>query len=83
MEPRRTYPEEFVEPCIPTLAAKPPCRPGWVHEIKRDGYRVIVRRDGKAVRPFTRRDLHWTDRYPERLAVSIESHHFSESDHIG
>jgi hypothetical protein len=44
----------FVEPCIPTLAAKAPSGPGWVHEIKHDGYRLIVRRDGKAVRPFTR-----------------------------
>jgi ATP-dependent DNA ligase len=26
-----------------------------VHEIKHDGYRLIVRRDGKAVQLFTRR----------------------------
>jgi ATP-dependent DNA ligase len=29
-----------VEPCIPTLTAKPPAGPGWVHEIKHDGYRL-------------------------------------------
>jgi ATP-dependent DNA ligase len=34
-----------------------------VHEIKHDGYRLIVRRDGKAVRLFTRRGYDWTDRY--------------------
>jgi bifunctional non-homologous end joining protein LigD len=34
-----------------------------VHEIKHDG-RLIVRRDGKAVRLFTRRGNDWTDRYP-------------------
>jgi bifunctional non-homologous end joining protein LigD len=33
-----------------------------VHEIKHDGYRLIVRRDGKAVRLFTRRGHDWTDR---------------------
>jgi ATP-dependent DNA ligase len=33
----------FVDPCLPTLAAKPPSGPGWVHEIKHDGYRLIVR----------------------------------------
>ena len=27
-------------------AAKPPGGPDWVHEIKHDGYRLIVRRDG-------------------------------------
>jgi hypothetical protein len=42
MAPCRTYPEEFVEPRVPTLAAKPPCRPGRVHEIKHDGYRLTV-----------------------------------------
>jgi ATP-dependent DNA ligase len=37
MAVRRT--DGFIEPCIPTLAAKPPSGPGWVHEIKHDGYR--------------------------------------------
>jgi ATP-dependent DNA ligase len=40
----------FVDPCIPTLAAKPPSGPDWVHEIKHDGFRLIVRRDSNAVR---------------------------------
>jgi hypothetical protein len=44
----------FVAPCIPTLAVKPPAGPGWVHEVKHDGYRLIVRRDGETVRLFTR-----------------------------
>jgi hypothetical protein len=34
----------FVDPCIPTLAAKPPAGLGWVHEIKRDGYQLTGRR---------------------------------------
>jgi bifunctional non-homologous end joining protein LigD len=54
----------FVDPCIPALADKPPAGPGWVHEIKHDGYRLIVRRDGEAVRLFTRRGYDWTGRYP-------------------
>jgi ATP-dependent DNA ligase len=40
----------FVAPCIPTLAHKPPSGPGWGHEIKHDGYRLIVRREGAIVR---------------------------------
>jgi bifunctional non-homologous end joining protein LigD len=35
-----------------------------VHEIKHDGYRLIVRRDRPAVRLFTRRGHDWTNRYP-------------------
>jgi bifunctional non-homologous end joining protein LigD len=34
------------QPCIPTRAAKVPAVPDWIHEIKHDGYRLIVQRDG-------------------------------------
>jgi ATP-dependent DNA ligase len=54
----------FIQPCIPTRAAKPPSGPDWVHEIKHDGYRLIVRRDGENVRLHTRRGYDWSDRYP-------------------
>jgi hypothetical protein len=52
MAPGRTFLAGIVEPCIPTLAAKPPSGADWVHEIKHDGYRLIVRRDGDTVRLF-------------------------------
>jgi ATP-dependent DNA ligase len=54
----------FIEPCIPTRATKPPAGAGWVHEIKHDGYRLIVRREGETVCLFTRRGYDWTERYP-------------------
>jgi hypothetical protein len=44
----------FVEPCLPSKAARPPSGPLWVHEIKHDGYRLMVRWDGSRVRRFTR-----------------------------
>jgi ATP-dependent DNA ligase len=72
MATRRIRTDGFVDPCIPTLAAKPPSGPDWVHEIKHDGYRLIVRRDGKAVRPFTRRGHDWTDRYPAIAAAAAK-----------
>jgi bifunctional non-homologous end joining protein LigD len=34
-----------------------------VHEIKHDGYRLQVRREGYAVRLFTRRGYDWSSRY--------------------
>jgi bifunctional non-homologous end joining protein LigD len=52
------------EPCIPTKATKVPDRPEWIHEIKHDGYRLIVQRDGKRVRLFTRNGHDWRDRFP-------------------
>jgi ATP dependent DNA ligase domain len=62
----------FIDPCIPSCAPKPPSGPGWVHEIKHDGYRLIVRRDGKTVRLFTRRGHDWTERYPAVAAVAAK-----------
>jgi bifunctional non-homologous end joining protein LigD len=52
------------QPCIPTRATKVPAGPDWLHEIKHDGYRLIVQKDQKRVRPFTRNGHDWTDRYP-------------------
>jgi bifunctional non-homologous end joining protein LigD len=37
-----------------------PAGPDWLHEIKHDGYRLIVKR----VRPFTRNGHDWSARYP-------------------
>jgi len=62
----------FVDPCIPSRAPKPPSGPGWVHEIKHDGYRLIVRREGTVVRLFTRRGHDWTDRYPAIAAAAAK-----------
>jgi ATP-dependent DNA ligase len=36
----------YIPPCIPTRAYKVPAGADWVHEIKHDGYRLQVRRDG-------------------------------------
>jgi ATP-dependent DNA ligase len=41
-----------------------PAGPDWIHEIKHDGYRFTVHRDGTRVRLFTRNGHDWTDRYP-------------------
>jgi bifunctional non-homologous end joining protein LigD len=38
--------------------------PFGIHEIKHDGYRLMVRRDGARVRCFTRDGHDWADRFP-------------------
>jgi bifunctional non-homologous end joining protein LigD len=62
----------FVAPCIPTRALKPPAGPEWVHEIKHDGYRLQVRRDGDVVRLFTRKGYDWSDRYPAIAVTAMK-----------
>ena len=37
-------PKVAFEPCIPTRGTKVPAGPDWLHEIKHDGYRLIVKR---------------------------------------
>jgi bifunctional non-homologous end joining protein LigD len=54
----------FIQPCLPSPAERPPSGPGWVHEIKHDGFRMMVRRDAAGVRLLTRNGYNWADRYP-------------------
>jgi bifunctional non-homologous end joining protein LigD len=43
-------PAGFIAPCNPTVSERPPSGPNWIHEIKHDGCRLIVRRDGGRAR---------------------------------
>jgi bifunctional non-homologous end joining protein LigD len=49
---------------IPTPGKAVPDGPGWIHEIKFDGFRMRVVREADRVRLFTRNGADWTDRYP-------------------
>jgi ATP-dependent DNA ligase len=66
----KRLPAGFVVPAQPIKASKPPSGPDWVHEIKHDGYRLIVRRDGPTVRLFTRNAYDWTMRLPAIAAAA-------------
>ena len=52
------------QPCIPSRGTTVPTGKDWVHEIKHDGYRLIVQRDGQRVRLFTRNGHDWSGRFP-------------------
>jgi bifunctional non-homologous end joining protein LigD len=60
----RAFPPGFILPAQPVKRQGPPCGPSWVHEIKHDGYRLIVLKGGATVRLFTRSGNDWTDRFP-------------------
>ena len=64
-------PSGFIEPCQPSKVARPPSGPLWVHEIKHDGYRLMVRRDGERVRCFTRNGHDWADRFPAIVDAAL------------
>jgi hypothetical protein len=44
---------------------RPPSGPGWVHEVKFDGYRMAARINHGNVQLLTRSGLDWTEKYPE------------------
>jgi ATP-dependent DNA ligase len=52
------------EPCLPTAGKAVPARPQWFHEVKYDGYRLIVIRKDKQMRLITRNGHDWSGRYP-------------------
>jgi bifunctional non-homologous end joining protein LigD len=52
------------QPCLPTPRRRAPSGPAWVHEIKHDGYRLLVRRDGDRIALYTRRGFNWRHRFP-------------------
>ena len=53
----------FIEPCLPSPAKAPPSGPGWLHEIKHDGFRIMARRDSAGVRLITRHGNDFTTRF--------------------
>src|SRR5262245_19358102 len=65
----RTLPAGFIAPCLPTKADTLPSAGLWVHEIKHDGFRVIARKDGPGVRPYSRPASGLADRCP----LSVEA----------
>ena len=60
----RLPPAGFIEPCLPSPAEHPPGGPGWIHEIKHDGFRLMARRDAAGVRLLTRNGIDWSGRFP-------------------
>ena len=57
------------EPCLPRPAKAPPAGPGWIHEIKHDGFRIIARRDAAGVRLITRNGYDLAARFPLAAAA--------------
>jgi bifunctional non-homologous end joining protein LigD len=68
----------FFGPCLPSPTCDPPTGSDWLHEIKFDGYRALIRRDGNGARLFTRRGYDWTSRFPAiaRAAEAVRAKSF-------
>jgi bifunctional non-homologous end joining protein LigD len=54
----------FIPPALPRIRAVPPSGPGWVHEVKLDGWRIQLHKGGREVAIFTKRGHDYTSRLP-------------------
>ncbi|HXX03005.1 MAG TPA: DNA ligase D [Xanthobacteraceae bacterium] len=61
---------DFVPVSLAALYDHAPSGPGWLHEIKYDGYRMEARLDHGKVRLLTRKQQDWTHRF-EAVAEAV------------
>jgi bifunctional non-homologous end joining protein LigD len=56
----------------PTKADEVPTGPDWIHEIKYDGYRMMLIREQDHVRLISRSGLDWTQQFPLIVAAALK-----------
>jgi ATP-dependent DNA ligase len=61
--------------CLPTSSDKVPDGSDWLHEIKYDGYRIRVERDGARMRLISRNGYDRTARYPWVVEAALKNRH--------
>ncbi|HTG09472.1 MAG TPA: non-homologous end-joining DNA ligase, partial [Candidatus Eisenbacteria bacterium] len=60
----------WVAPQLATLVSGPPPGDEWVHEIKLDGYRILLRIERGRAKLLTRNRQDWTARFPAVAAAA-------------
>ena len=63
-------PPPFQSPQLCTLVDSVPTGSAWLHEVKYDGYRLLLALGGGTARAYTRTGLDWSDRFPEIVAAA-------------
>ncbi|WP_225132905.1 RNA ligase family protein [Bradyrhizobium yuanmingense] len=61
-----------VDFAIPVKGDRVPSGPDWLHEIKHDGYRMMLRRENDRVRLITKGGYDWTKRYPWIVETALK-----------
>jgi bifunctional non-homologous end joining protein LigD len=56
-------PPVFMEPQLATLVDDVPAGNSWIHEIKYDGYRLLISVGDGVATAFTRKGLDWSDKF--------------------
>lgn len=66
---RRTSLPDHTALQLAVPATAPPPGRHWLHELKYDGYRLMMLRDGDSVRLLSRNGLEWTPRLPHVVSA--------------
>ncbi|MFQ6045475.1 MAG: DNA ligase D [Gemmatimonadales bacterium] len=75
--PRRRVNPEKVEVMLAETRERPFSKPGWIYELKFDGYRIIASMEGGEARLFTRSGRDATATFPE-VARALEALRFEQ-----
>jgi bifunctional non-homologous end joining protein LigD len=62
---------KFIPPCLPLLKPEPPRGKGWLHEVKFDGWRVQLHKNGDQVRIYSKSGHNFAGRFPEIEAALL------------
>jgi bifunctional non-homologous end joining protein LigD len=62
----------FITPCDPTLRDRAPDGPGWLHEIKIDGYRAQVHIHHGRITVYSRSGYNWTGHF-HQIAHAVKA----------
>src|ERR1700712_465989 len=60
------------ENCKPVNAKAVPTGPDWIHEVKYDGYRGRIVRDGRDVKLLSKSGLDWAWRFPFIVETALK-----------
>jgi ATP-dependent DNA ligase len=59
---------------LPIKADKVPAGPDWLHEVKYDGYRMMLIREQDRVRLISRGGHDWARRFPLIVTAALKLH---------
>ena len=71
-------PVSFIEPMKARVMDAPPASGDWIYEIKFDGYRALVFKNGENVRLLSRNEKDFGEKFPE-IVEAISSIHSKEA----
>jgi bifunctional non-homologous end joining protein LigD len=64
----------FTPPQLCTLVDAVPTGSAWLHEVKYDGYRLLLATSGGKAKAFTRTGLDWSDKFPNIVKAAAALH---------